>query len=122
VKKPHGSIMKGRDGSREGRPSGRLIMGRNCVREALRACPQEIKKVIFAEGRGGQAKGYDERGEEIRRLVSQADIPVEVVSPDELSSYVNSDSHQSIAALMKSDRIGDLKELLGQLPVMNLLY
>ncbi len=88
-------------------------MGRNCVREALRACPDQIKRIFFAEGRGGSSKGRDDRLEELQRLVSHADIPSEIIAPDELSALVNSDSHQSVAALMSSDRTGDLKELLS---------
>lgn len=72
----------------------RLLMGRNCVREALRLRPELIEEVYIVSG----AKRDRGRFEEILDLASRNGVVVKELSADKLSSLVGSDSHQSIAA------------------------
>lgn len=65
-------------------------MGRNCVKEVLRYSPERIIKIFTANP-----------DSELKMLSENHHIPLTIVDKGELSRMVNSDSHQSIAALLK---------------------
>ncbi len=76
-------------------------MGRQCVNEVLHTKPESIQKLFFF-------KKQDCLVEKAQNL----NIPVQFVSKRDLSSMVESDSHQGIVAHLRERRYLDLKDFL----------
>ncbi len=76
-----------------------LIMGKNCVREVLKAAPERIQKILLAK------KDLE---------FSKAGIPIKILSKDELSDLAGSESHQGVAAYLKEKPKLDLKAFLSK--------
>ncbi len=84
------------------------IMGRNCLLEILRFCPEKIIKVYILEN-----KQHEQRENssfyEIMQLIEEKKFPVEYASKKKLSNLVFSDSHQGFVAQLKDRSYLDLK-------------
>lgn len=80
-------------------------MGRNTVREVFRAQPERIKRIFSTKDPEENAfvKELQEAGKPIRQMSEKA-----------LTSLLNSDSHQGIAAELKPRSHPDLKEFLKE--------
>lgn len=72
-------------------------MGRNCLREVLSRAPQRVLRVLVAEHK--HSRGSEERSALLEEL-ARHDIPVQHTSRSELTALLDSDSHQSFAAVM----------------------
>ncbi len=81
-------------------------MGRNCVREVLRHSPQHVVKIYSSATSGGDA--------EIQTLISRSGLELAMLSFEELSKLVGSESHQSYAALLRDRKVYELKELIAE--------
>lgn len=79
----------------------RTIMGKNAIRELLRASPGRLVEVYTSQLE-------DELAEELRRH----NIPVKKRSKHELTECVDSDSHQSFVASVKERAQPTIKEFL----------
>jgi 23S rRNA (guanosine2251-2'-O)-methyltransferase len=82
-------------------------MGRNTIREVLRHSPERILKAYVAES----SSGSEERRQMIQSL-EEHEIDIEHLSMSELTALVESESHQSFAAVLKPRPAIDLKEYL----------
>ena len=81
-------------------------MGRNCVREVLRAAPDRLLEVYVAER-------PDREGEELLKQLRSVGIDVSQRSRDALTTLVGSDSHQGVVAAIRDRPYLDLKECEG---------
>lgn len=104
-KEPYFSSQKGKRNTsqREVKSNFRLIMGRNCIAEVLRASAQRIVEVYTAE------RAAD--GDLYSQLV-QAKVPIVRVSKDELTQMVNSESHQLFVAAIKETNQPTIKDFV----------
>lgn len=84
----------------------RIIYGINPVREALKANPGDIERVILAEGR------VDRNIEEIIRTARSNDIRVERLSRRGLERVAGTHKHQGIAAFMAEFGYSDLEDII----------
>jgi 23S rRNA (guanosine2251-2'-O)-methyltransferase len=90
---------------------GALIMGRNCLREVLKWAPERLIQV-FAVGAGGN-KVQGDFGRLLDSLQEQG-VEVSWVREEELSSLLNSASHQGVAAAVRP-RVGpDWRDFVEQ--------
>lgn len=85
-----------------------LIMGRGCLEEVLKHCPERLKKV-FAQ-RSSQATR--QRADSLMEKLEARGTPVKEVSKDELFRMVESDSHQGFVAVMQAPKNHSLQELV----------
>ncbi len=83
-------------------------MGRNCVQEALNFCPERIAELYTAD-----LQKLDDRGQALVKQAREIGILCQSRDADGLTALASSGSHQSIVALMKDDRSGDLRQLLS---------
>ncbi len=90
-------------------PSGsRLVFGRNTVREVLKASPERCQLVYLSSKDSGSLR-------ELEQEVRAARIKIEAVSEEVLSALCSSDSHQSVAALLKERDFQSLDDLIKEL-------
>jgi 23S rRNA (guanosine2251-2'-O)-methyltransferase len=75
----------------------RLIIGKNCIREVLKAAPERIESLLLA-------KDDPE--------FSKAGIPVKILRKDQLSDLAGTESHQGVGAYVKDRPRPDLKSFL----------
>jgi len=85
------------------RIDGRYIMGVNCIEELLKSAPERIKQIFVTRSEPTLEKKYAEHR-----------IPIKITSKHQLSQMVNSESHQSIVALVKEKSRIDIKQYLDQ--------
>lgn len=85
-------------------------MGRNCIRELLRHAPERLVQVYVAEA------GPNPPAERARLIESleEADVAVEMVSPEHLTALAGSQSHQSFVAVVRPVQSPDLKTFLAR--------
>jgi len=88
------------------RSSHPLIMGRNCVREVLRAAADRLIEVYVGER-------LDREGEELLKELRSVGIDVSQRSRDSLTALVGSDSHQGMVAAIRDRPYLDLKDVCG---------
>lgn len=81
----------------------RLIMGRNCIEEVLKASPQRLAFVYTSQ------KG---ESDDLIRALQEQDIPVKPRPKHELSRMVESESHQGFVAAIKETNQPTLKDFL----------
>ena len=79
-----------------------LIMGKNCIREVLKACPERLVEVYTCQ------KSDDDLYRELR----EADVRIQTVSKHKLNDMVTSESHQSYVAKVTPRENVDLKAFL----------
>lgn len=79
----------------------RLIMGRNCITEVLKAAPERLVEV------------YTYQTDELYHQLKACKIPIKKRSKKELSEMVSSDSHQSYVAAIKETNRPVIKEFLN---------
>ena len=87
----------------EKRRQGRLIMGKNCVKEVFENQPQRLLQV------------YTSRSVEkdsLLKKIQESNVPLKKVEKEELHTMVQTQSHQSIVARVKDTSFMDLKEFL----------
>jgi len=77
------------------------------VREALRASPDRVRKVVLSEGR------LDARVREIQALARDRGVPVYREKPKVLERLASGGHHQGVVAEMAAMRWWDLDELLA---------
>ena len=75
-----------------------LIMGRNCIEEVLKHCPERLERAYLAESRDIDGVASGARRESIATQLAKKGVEVEYLSRQELDSLVNSDSHQGVIA------------------------
>lgn len=80
-----------------------LIMGKNCLRELLRSDPKRFVQVFV---------GKEEKDPLLQEL-REASIPVKQLPKQEMTTLVQSDSHQGFIAEVKERAHVDLKEFLS---------
>lgn len=76
-------------------------MGRNCVREVLATSPERIVEVYTCS-----------KEDDLLNALQRKKIPIKFKGKNELTSMVNSDSHQSFVAAVKERGHQTLKEFL----------
>lgn len=81
----------------------RLIMGKHCIEEVLKAEPERIQLIITSK---------EQQGDPLLQRAAKAKIPVKTLSKGELTALVQSDSHQSFVAEVKERPHRSLKEFL----------
>lgn len=91
------------------------IAGLQAVREALRASPERVRKVVVSEGR------LDARAREILTLARDQGVPVYRENPKVLERLAPRGHHQGIVAELAAVRWWDLDELLAGVPEPALL-
>jgi 23S rRNA (guanosine2251-2'-O)-methyltransferase len=87
-----------------------VIAGLQAVREALRASPERVRKVVLSEGR------LDARAHEILTLARDGGVPVYREKPKVLERLASGGHHQGVVAEMAGVRWWDLDELLSTSP------
>jgi len=87
-----------------------LVIGRNAVREVLLHKSEQVLK-IYALDRAGKRKG---REGELLSLAQEKNVATQFLSHEELDSLVETDNHQSFAALIREKEGIGLKEWLKQ--------
>ena len=80
------------------------------VREALRASPDRVRKIVLSEGR------LDARAREIMTLAREHGVPVYREKPKVLERLAAGGHHQGVIAEMAAVRWWDLDELLVRAP------
>jgi len=91
------------------------ITGLQAVREALRASPERVRKVVLSEGR------LDARTREILALARDRGVPVYRENPKVLERLAPQGRHQGVIAELAAVRWWDLEELLASAPQPALL-
>ncbi|MEC7838659.1 MAG: 23S rRNA (guanosine(2251)-2'-O)-methyltransferase RlmB [Chlamydiota bacterium] len=86
---------------KKNRVDGRYIMGVNCVDELIKSAPERIKKIYTTN-----------LDSTLEAKLEGTHISTKITSKHELTQMVNSDSHQSIVALVKEKNRIDLKQYL----------
>ncbi len=87
--------------------SSLLVMGRNCLEEVLKHKASSLLKVFV------QASDTPEkRRDELIRLLEKKNISIRYLKKSELSSLLNSESHQGFAGLVKGRNSLSLSELI----------
>lgn len=84
------------------------VAGLQAVREALRASPERVRKVVLSEGR------LDARGREILTLAREQGVPVYREKPRVLERLASGGHHQGVVAELTALRWWDLEELVGK--------
>lgn len=82
------------------------ILGRNPVREILRAQARRIRKIVIAEGTKGKPI------EDIVRLAEERSLKVEYTPRDNLTRGAGSPHHQGVMALVSPYSYRELEEIL----------
>lgn len=77
----------------------RMIMGKHCVQEILKAAPERIEKILLAKPLP-ELKKYQ--------------VPMQVKPKEALTKLVESESHQGIVAFVKEKHQPTLKEFLSR--------
>jgi len=80
-----------------------LIMGKNCLKEVLKAKPKRIQKIFAAK-----------ESDPIVRQARSIGISIQLTSKERLSAMVGSESHQGIVARLKERPFLDFKQLLKE--------
>jgi 23S rRNA (guanosine2251-2'-O)-methyltransferase len=96
-------------------PSLSTLTGFHAVREALRASPERVRRVVLAEGRG------DARAREILGLARSKGIPLYREKPRVLDRITKGANHQGVVAEMASIPWWSLEEILATTPSPALL-
>lgn len=91
------------------------VSGVQAVREALRASPDRVRKVVLSEGR------LDVRAKEILALAQARGVPVYREKPRVLERLASGAHHQGVVAEVTALRWWDLDELLARTPKPALL-
>lgn len=81
----------------------KLIMGRNCITEVLRATPERLVEVYTSQKPGGDSLYME---------LKQEGIPLKETSKKKLSEMVQSESHQSYVAAIKERNNPTIKDFL----------
>lgn len=84
---------------------GHLVIGNRAVMEALLHKSKNIRSIFLA-------KDHKLLSDDLRHLIEREKIIVETVSKDDLTTISGTDSHQGIAAAMKSEHIIPLDDLI----------
>lgn len=92
-----------------------IVGGVQAVREALRASPRQVRRVVIAEGR------LDARAREIASLARQHGVPVFRNKPAALSRMAPGLHHQGVLAEVSPLGFLSLEELLAHTPSPSLL-
>jgi 23S rRNA (guanosine2251-2'-O)-methyltransferase len=82
------------------------ILGRNPVREILRARSRRIKKIVIAEGTKGEPI------EDIVRLAEERSLKMEYTLRDNLTRVADSPHHQGVMAIVSPYSYRELEEIL----------
>lgn len=82
---------------------GRLIMGKHCIEEVVKSSPERIQCVFTSK---------DNQEDPLLKAVANEQIPIKFVKKGELTSLVQSDSHQSFVAEVHEKTNRSLKEFL----------
>ncbi len=82
---------------------GRLIMGKHCIDEVLKCAPERVQIVYTSK---------ENREDPLLQRAAKAKIPIKFVSKSELTSLVQSDSHQSFIAEVNEKASRSLAEFL----------
>jgi len=91
-------------------PACSLLLGFHSVREALRGSPENVRKIVLAEGRN------DERSREIVERARSAGIPVYREKPRVLDKISGQAHHQGVLAELAPIGWWDLEDLLAAVP------
>lgn len=83
-------------------PEGRYIMGKNCIEEVIKFSPKRVKKIFFVN------EDY-----ELMKKIENLRIPYQTISKVEMTRLVNSESHQSIVALVSERVFPDFTDYLN---------
>jgi 23S rRNA (guanosine2251-2'-O)-methyltransferase len=94
--------------------SEELIMGRNCIQEVLRACPERLQEVFLAQSRDGERAGGDARRSSLREQIEKLGVPVRELRREELDAIVQSESHQGVVARVVPRAVLEFDDLLAQ--------
>lgn len=86
------------------------VAGLQAVREALRASPDRVRKIVLSEGR------LDARAQEILTLARERGVPVYRERPKVLERMAAGGHHQGVVAEMAALRFWDLDELVANAP------
>lgn len=79
----------------------RRIMGKHCIEELLRSAPERLRSVFTSN-----------RDDPLLQALAKEKIPVKFVAKGELTSMVQSDSHQSFVAEIGDRESRSLREFL----------
>jgi 23S rRNA (guanosine2251-2'-O)-methyltransferase len=96
-------------------PSLSTLTGYHGVREALRASPERVRRVVLAEGR------LDTRAKEILGLARSKGVPVYREKTRVLDRLTSGAHHQGVVAEMAPIPLWSLEEILSTTPVPALL-
>lgn len=83
-----------------------LLVGRNPVREALERGEPEVEKVMLQKGAGGRPIA------DIRRLASEAGVPVQYVPETRLAQLARGVNHQGVVAVAAQVAYLEVEDLL----------
>lgn len=86
-----------------------ILYGIHAVEEAL-AAARPLERLLIARGRGGP------RVQQMVAAAGAANIPVRLVSRDELDRLAGTTKHQGVVAVSGSKRYADLEELIAAAP------
>lgn len=92
--------------------SGRedVIMGRNCISEVLKRAPERLLEAWIV---GGENRTGNQRQEELESALSALPIEVRLVSRDQLTELVGSESHQGFVARIKTRKLWELESVVS---------
>lgn len=92
---------------------GRLVMGRNCLKELLKYRPDALKQALVARYEGKNKPGEDYGA--LLKALHENEVPVRFVGGEELSALLGSSSHQSFGAVLNPGGPLSWKEYLAEL-------
>ncbi|MBM3213864.1 23S rRNA (guanosine(2251)-2'-O)-methyltransferase RlmB [Candidatus Poribacteria bacterium] len=84
------------------------IFGRNTVREALRAHPERVAKLILARG------SKDTAAQELVDLASAAGVPHESAERSRIDRLAHGGNHQGVVALVRGASYAELDDLIDE--------
>jgi 23S rRNA (guanosine2251-2'-O)-methyltransferase len=93
-------------------PAEDLIMGRNCVEEVVRLCPDRLREVYMVHARDGERLGAETRRGSLREKIVDLGVPLRDVRRDELDAMVQSESHQGVVARVVPRQVLPFEDLV----------
>ena len=86
-----------------------VIMGRNCISEVFERTPERILEAWIA---GGESRAGNQRQNGIEESLNELSIEVHVLSRDQLTELVGSESHQGFVARVAPRKLWELDALV----------
>lgn len=86
----------------------RKIIGRSAAFEVALHLPKTIKRAYLSQGK------HDARGEELRELLTQKKVRIELIHPQQLRELVDTEQHQGVVLEVESQYPLELTNLIHQ--------